>query len=283
MNDAVKPFVLVFDIDGTMIGDITPQIMLYEIHMALKQQDRKVNVMNIKDFQYKLKKGGIIRPYFFKFIKTIKEYYPNVEFFIYTASERKWATFLISQIEKISGIKFNKPIFARDKCMLINNSYKKGISIISLCILKSLRKKYGVLKKEDLENNIMIIDNNPDVYDNNDKKHVLVCPSYDFKCPENLPVSISEIVYNVHNEIIMKILHKYLALSHSHVVDYIEFQKAYYTYYIRFISSLKSDNSIQSQDKFLLYLMNIMIHKRFTKFNSKTIAYIDHKLKKRYT
>jgi hypothetical protein len=59
---AEKPLIFVIDIDGTIIGDIRPQVMLYEINMAIKKKDKKQNIFNTKDFQNKLK-SGIIRPF----------------------------------------------------------------------------------------------------------------------------------------------------------------------------------------------------------------------------
>ena len=141
-GDAVaKPLIIVLDMDGTIIGDIRPQLQLVELHKSLKSQDKRVNVLNVKDFQSRLR-SGIVRPHLSKFIKKLKEYNNNIEFFIYTASEKKWAHFLVPHIEKAVGVKFNRPIFTRDDC---TPDYKKTVSNIIGGILKSLKKKYGVL------------------------------------------------------------------------------------------------------------------------------------------
>ena len=68
-----EPLIFIIDIDGTMIGDIKPQVMMYEMNIALKRVDKKINVFNVKEFQNKLR-SGIIRPYFSKFIKKITLY-----------------------------------------------------------------------------------------------------------------------------------------------------------------------------------------------------------------
>ena len=44
-----EPLIFIIDIDGTMIGDIKPQVMMYEMNIALKRVDKKINVFNVKE------------------------------------------------------------------------------------------------------------------------------------------------------------------------------------------------------------------------------------------
>lgn len=92
------PLVVVLDLDGTIIGDITPQIVSWEICNDIKSSGGG-NFYKPKDLYAKLQ-GGIIRPYFAEFIKSLKKNIPNIEFFIFTASEKKWAMNIIGYIEK---------------------------------------------------------------------------------------------------------------------------------------------------------------------------------------
>ena len=174
--DEQFPVIIVLDIDGTLIGDITPQITLYDLYTTLRTKELK---MNMKDFMYKLK-AGVIRPYLGKFMKKLHfSYTGNIEYFIYTSAEKKWVHFLIPQIEKVIGIKFNKPLFTRDNCTLRNGEYKKNLDSVLPKIVKTLTKKYGKMNTESVRDRIMVIDNNGSVYDDKDKPYVLVCPTYD--------------------------------------------------------------------------------------------------------
>lgn len=273
-----KPLIIVFDIDGTIIGDITQQLLLYELHLTLKNANNKLNLMNLKKFQDKLTEG-ILRPYFIKFIKRLKEHYNNVEFFIYTASERKWATFLITNIEKILGIKFNRPLFTRDNCILQNNDYKKSFTPLRKCIIRTLKKKYS-MSNSDIDNRILIIDNRIDIYDKNDKQHLILCPTYNYISLENIPSFISEKEFKAYNVLIYKILIKYKAISDISN-SYIDFQSKYYTRYITELEATRTNNIKYIDDKFFLYLMNILIYKNINKFTPNNVSYIAKKLQQK--
>jgi hypothetical protein len=272
-----KPLIFVIDIDGTIIGDIRPQVMLYEMNMAIKKIDKKINVFNAKEFQNKLR-DGIIRPFFGKFIKKIKENYSPIEYFIYTASDKQWATFLVPHIEKSLGIKINRPIFTRQHCNIVNNVVQKSMNRITPDILKTLKKKYGNIK--NIDDRVMIIDNIK-VYEHNDVNKMIICPTYDFKLPENLPSIINEKIFKSHKELILNILNRYVTFPN--INSYLEFQHAYYIYYIKYISSIIKSNDIQNTDKFFLYLMNIILFKKIKNFPPNTISYISNKINSKIT
>lgn len=269
-----KPLIIIIDIDGTIIGDIRPQVLLYEINYAIKKIDKKFNILNNKDFDNKLEKG-IIRPYFAKCLKKLKEQNDNIEYFIYTASDKKWATFLVPHIEKIIDIKINRPIFTREHCDSINNSLQKSLTKVTPSIIKTLKKKYKSLNKNNIENHILIIEN-AHVYESKDISKIIICPTYDYKYPENIPAIITENIFNKYSQIIIKNINKYISLPS--INDYIEFQRLYYTYYIQYISSSSKSNNIQLNDKFFLYLSNIIIYKHISIFTPNNIKYISNKI-----
>lgn len=270
-----KPMVIVFDIDGTLIGDIRPQVMMYELQMALKTSQKRTNIINSKEFQDSLN-AGIVRPYFVKFIKKLKETFPNVELFVYTASEKQWAHFLVPHIEKACGCRFNRPLMTRDNCLLFQNEYRKHMSVIQKCIAKSLKKKYGMLKTQDLNDRILIIDNNTNVYDQNDKKHVVFCPTYDYKRPINVPAMINERTFRAIGPVVTSVLSKYMNMPNT--IDYVEFQKAFYSQYLHQLANVQKNNEMHSRDKFFLYLMNIIVYKKIQRFTPKAVSYISKKL-----
>lgn len=275
-NPTAKPLVIVLDMDGTIIGDIRPQLQLVELHKSLKAHDKKVNILNIKDFQSRLR-SGIVRPYFSKFVKKLKEHNSNVEFFVYTASEKKWAHFLVPHIEKAAGVKFNRPIFTRDDC---TPDYKKTVSNIMGGILKSLKKRYGVLKRRDMEDRIVIVDNTNEVFDHNNQRFLIHCPTYDFKYPENIPTHITPNVFESHQSVITTCLNmpgtpsSQICRQHS----YLDFQTMYYPHYVNVLNSVNASNKNHLKDKFFAHFLELMIHKQISSFTPKTISYLRSKL-----
>ena len=120
------PYIIVFDVDGTLIGDIRPQLVLYELYSALKTKDVKTanKFLKASDFRMKLNQG-ILRPHVGKFIKKMQQTYDNIEFYIYTASEKGWAQFLIPHLENCLNIKFKRPLLTRENCVWQQDNLEK--------------------------------------------------------------------------------------------------------------------------------------------------------------
>lgn len=273
---SISPLIIVIDLDGTIIGDITPQIMTFDLVKNFKIAGYKFT-HDIADLRYKLKLG-LVRPYFDTFINSLSKSIP-VEFFIYTASEKTWADLVIKNIEATYNIKFNRPIFARQYCIYNekDREYKKSLSLIRPSIIKFLKKKYRVsFTKQDLQKNIMIIDNT-NVYHSNDQKNLLLCPTYNYRVPENVITYIKEEQYKKHYMLINNTLNRYLPLSQSS--SYITFQKDFYKYYLSFLETQLSNNTRYSQDKFWLYLRDIIITKNIRKFDETSVRYIANGIK----
>jgi hypothetical protein len=260
-----NPPIVILDLDGTIIGDITPQILLYEMS--------KIKELNVKFTKKILKqklKKGLIRQKFKTFINSLS----NVEFFIYTASEHSWALFIIKCIEENLNIKFNKPIFTRNFC-IINESMeiRKDIDKIKQKIVVTLSKKYKNLNTE--LDNLLIIDNNPEVYYNKWGNNLLICQTYNFRLIENIPTYIDEKIYNKYYEKINEYISKYFSIKLS-ATNYIDFQKEFYIFYIKYIDYVKKRNNIN--EDFFINLLKIMVNKHITYFSIKNIEYIRNKL-----
>lgn len=271
------PYIFILDIDGTMIGDITPQIILYELCLTLKDKHFK---MNTRDFENKLS-NGLIRPYLDTFIRKMTETFNKCEFFIYTSAERQWTHFLIPHIEKILKIKFNRPLFTRDNCQLINGDYKKNLNNILPKISQVLYKKYGKLDRSILKEKLLIIDNNSSVYDENDKKHLISCPTYDFKIAENIPVCVSNNIYNMYSQQILKILSRTIPQI-LNAQNYNTFQIEFYKFYIIFLQTIQKNNELFLKDNYFSYLSNVITYKGITKFTYKTVLYLQRKMGKKF-
>lgn len=275
------PLILILDLDGTIIGDITPQIMSYELSKALKtvtsNKDSKY-VFDMTEFKSKLT-HGLIRPYFEVFVKSLLNNIANVEFFVYTASEKSWAELMIKTIEQCIGVKFNRPIFSRQYCVSQDKQYKKSLRFIGPTLTRSLKKKYGVtFSQKDLSSNILIIDNN-NVYHSFDQRQLIVCPSYNYRVAENIVCHIKSKMFKAHNVLITSILKKYIPIGQPH--DFNTFQKQFYIYYIAFLEQVIKNNAHYSQDKFWLYLKDIILSQNIRRFDEKSVKFITNVLRQR--
>ena len=188
MNQTDKlPFIVILDWDNTIVGKVDYQSQKYSLEQHYKKFGLKVK-KNSKIPKAFNKDSKLIRPYFLNFITELTDYFQgNIYFFIYTASERKWANTEISWLEKSHGIKFQRPIFTRDDCIVDKSgSYRKSISNIFPRMLRSmgLTKISKEQKTEILHQRLLIIDNNA-VF-NDMKEHLLICPDYNFMVFENL-------------------------------------------------------------------------------------------------
>jgi len=188
MNQTDKlPFIVILDWDNTIVGKVEYQSQKYSLEQHYKKFGLKVK-KNSKVPKAFNKDSKLVRPYFLNFITELTDYFQgNIYFFIYTASERKWANAEISWLEKSHGIKFQRPIFTRDDCIVDKSgSYRKSISNIFPRMLRSmgLTKISKEQKTELLHQRLLIIDNNA-VF-NDMKEHLLICPDYNFMVFENL-------------------------------------------------------------------------------------------------
>ncbi len=100
-----EPYIFIIDLDGTIIGDCNYQCDLYNIIELVKKYKMKgLNKYTALCNKYLnesySEKSLLVRPHFFTFINAMKKLYPSSYFYIYTASEKKWANKEIAIIEK---------------------------------------------------------------------------------------------------------------------------------------------------------------------------------------
>jgi hypothetical protein len=261
-----RPLVFILDVDGTIIGNISPQITIYEM------KKDKINIKYALKDLWERFDHGLLRPYFDSFLKITKKNIPNAEFFIYTSSDDQWGAFIVSAFEKYCSFRFNRPLLTRKNCYLMDNQVRKSLKSVTPVIKRSLQKKYG--KNIDLTNRIMIIDN-CSVYQSSECAYVLKCPTYKFYHAENLPALISEEEFKRHKLQIKSKLQK--LIPHSTYQTYYEFQKEYYKYYLQWLEQYHD----APQDKFWFFLTRLLEVKNIRSFAPQTIAYINRKLSKR--
>ena len=73
-------FIIAIDIDGTIQGDITPQVNEYTLI-------NKIGLKYNKNYLQEDYLKGLLRPFFANFIEVFKKKQPQVELFIYTITD----------------------------------------------------------------------------------------------------------------------------------------------------------------------------------------------------
>ena len=196
MNNDIEPYIFVIDLDGTIIGNCTYQCDIYNIMELMKLYNKKelnkYKILCDKSLNNSYNnKSLLMRPHFFYFIQSMKKIYQRSYFYIYTASEKKWANKEIAIIEKNNNFKFDRPLFTRDNCILDNEGIiKKSIAKI----LPLIKKNIKTPSSYDIRKHLLIIDNNPTFIDYKD--NLLICPSYNYIKFNNLLDIFSEEINN---------------------------------------------------------------------------------------
>ena len=106
------PYIFVFDIDNTIIGDVGYCTSEHYLNTISRNKSKSKN-KNINDYSDDLQ-NGLLRPYFIDFINFCKKNYKPSLFYINTKSTTKWANVIVKNIENVCKIKFSKPIFTRE-------------------------------------------------------------------------------------------------------------------------------------------------------------------------
>jgi hypothetical protein len=175
------PHIFVIDWDGTIAGQVDYQSQYYGVLSMLRKHRFKPNVTNIVPHAFSPK----------------AKLYGEVYFFVYTASEKRWAHQEIAWVEKLHDIKFDRPIFTRGDCSVeaggnLRKSLAKVFPRMMAYISKRRIRAHGDLAQPltseqritILKNYTMVIDNNAVYSDHTDK--LLLCPDYGYSVFENL-------------------------------------------------------------------------------------------------
>lgn len=273
MATGAKPLVLIIDLDGTIIGDIFPQIARYEIFDVTRKSASHQFPLLFDEFD-----KGLIRPHFKRFINKLKNiYHDNLEIFIYTASEKKWGCFITQVIEKYIGVKFNRPIFTRDHCILMNTTklkWTKSIEKISPTIYRKLKQKYPLLSIMDLKEQNLFIDNNKTIKDENEKFKLIKCPTYKYFQPCNVLSGIT--ITDKTMGSISQILMKYNFISRF----FVDINQLYADYYAH-LSILYNEVAVykdKKDDDFWKQMEELFKAHHFKTFSKTNIEFIRQKL-----
>ena len=276
---ARRPLIVLIDIDGTLIGDISPQVCEW---VVIQRFDKK----KIPQFKVNLKRylqNGLLRPDFSLFVDIMKNRY-NCEFFVYTASETKWANFLVPCIEQIIDFKFNRPIFTRKHCFVMNKEYKKSTEKLLPQIFRTLKERYEITTHDDLKSHIMMVDNTS-VLLKHEMSRLILCPTYSFiEWSDPTKLIDEQTLYDHYSEmaVLMAYYNIFPSVQSQQTLTLNQFKMMLFT---SLSSNIKSTIKRQSssKDTFWSTLGHIVSKNDFDNFKDPVIKYINEKIQTKST
>lgn len=265
-----EPLIFILDLDGTIIGDCTYQVILYNIEeICRKYKIKSTSSDNILLDCYR-PDSKLMRPFFKYFITYILKHYPNSLFYIYTASEKAWAQKEISLIEKTHNFKFNRPIFTREDCIKDSyGQYRKSVKKILPKIIRG-NKKYNIQT-----NKILVVDNNATFIDY--ASNFLLCPSYNYvlfcdvwdKIKKEY-LKIMEIYQIIKNLIANNKACKYCKTNSERIIDTKALENKHKWLYKKH-KKINRDNKKYVGDIFWKNLAHTIVEKKITSFDKATV------------
>ena len=264
-----NPLIFILDLDGTIIGDCMYQTVVQHIDTVAK--NNKIRTTLSKQLQESYKPDSkLIRPFFQYFVHQIKTNYPNSQFYVYTASEKEWATKEITLIEKSHDLKLSRPIFSRNDCVLDSFAqYKKSVNKILPRIQKN-NKDFKIDKS-----NIIVIDNN-DVFIDYVSNFIL-CPSYNSVHFCDAWNDLRADILN--NANVKQTVEKYINANKMCQYDSTNkyndnINELRHKWYYKKLKKINSVNKQYKNDRFWKKLSNIIIDKKLTSFSKQNMEII---------
>lgn len=264
-----NPLIFILDLDGTIIGDCIYQTIIQNIENVAKKN--KIRTTLNKQLQESYQpQSKLIRPFFESFITNIRSHFPNSQFYIYTASEKEWATKEINLIEKTHNLKLNRPIFSRNDCILDSSGqYKKSVNKILPMIQKN--NKNNILD----QSNIIIIDNNDVFIDYN--SNFILCPSYNsiHFCDAWIDLKLDSLNNANFKDTIDKYIYTNKICQYDSTSKYCdELNELRHKWYYKKLKKINSINKKYKNDRFWKKLTNIIIEKKISKFDKQSMEFI---------
>lgn len=264
----VEPLVFFIDIDGTLIGDVTPQVCEWEIVEAID----KSKITGFRNSLVDVLVNGLLRPQIADFIIGMKQRYDHVEFYVFTASDVRWANFVVPCIEKAIGFKFNRPIFTRENCI----DQKKSLDCIIPKVVRGLKKKYPKISMRMLRSRVALIDNN-DVLVPCESHRCIRAPTYSFIYYNDVLSKLSLADIERGYITIATIMYKYGLIDSKVVHDPIKMRASYYTCLGKKVHEEKNQHS---KDYYWTKLFRILQALHFEDLKSSTIKKINKAIKR---
>lgn len=170
------PVIVVFDLDGTIIGPSNFVSCLWLIMKQFVTQDMEESARRCKEIIIESLRSKLARPHFKEFIDALHKKFEFVELFVYTAAGADWTEFVIGCVEDALNIRFNRPLFSREQYTFYGS---KHLTNIIPEIQSSLKDKHGFIPSSVLHDTTIVFEDNPDVYtDAKDCMRIFKCPTY---------------------------------------------------------------------------------------------------------
>ena len=273
MSSPPLPLVLLLDLDNTVVGDASLQVCRYETLATVPgaKHDQGALVLDLDD--------GLLRPHFESCMKLILAKHPTAEIFFFTAAEKKWAHVVISAIEKLTRIKFNRPVFSREYCVSENGALRKNIVQIAPIIYRRLRTKYGLTGIGQLKKQIVLIDNNH-VVGAHDVHRFVKCPSYEHPVVCDVLEGVPRSKLRLHLHAIGTVLQKFGmsgAANASIGGDVPRFLAMYHAWLAELYrqSCSNGNKARRDADHFWLVIERIFRNHNIRSFSVKVVTYIN--------
>ena len=204
MSNNKLPVIFIFDLDKTLIGDVT-NILQYQhfwvfINDACKHSRLKGPVCKLPKsiWNKQMIPSQLFRPQLKESLQGIKKVFPTAEFFVFSLGTHDYVMSAIDYIEKCTGVKFNRPLFTRQDSSISDTAhYLKEIKGYEDIIFKSLVRQYPKCKIDYFRNLVMndrtIIIDDTDVW-NNDYRWIQ-CKPYSYTPVCEINSKILDVVY----------------------------------------------------------------------------------------
>lgn len=278
--------IVLLDIDGTIIGNVVPIICEWELMLQIGD---KAKMTKFRQNLHEVLVSGLLRPGLADFIDAMKRQI-ETEFFIYTASNTKWANYLIPVIEGIIGHKFQRPIFTRNHCLISTSTnsviIRKSLVKISNIVWRRIKTMYPHATITDVRNNIALVDNSL-VLVPNEKKRMILCPTYHampvVDVLKNIDNSRLRNDYkNIMNTLIVHGMFPDSKLNKSQSMTFDRFLSYYYTYLGYLYKKNDKYSELFSHDSFWPVLATLFEKHANPDIKETSIKYINQQLSSTY-
>jgi hypothetical protein len=259
--------VMLLDLDGTLIGKVNYAVCEYDLMKATEKKAGRA-AKAFRDTLVARLRYGIVRPHVEAFCKHAQQASEGTELFVYTASDAEWAAFIVPCVEAALGIKFNRPIFARNHCINVaapgsSPDYRKSIAKVAPAILTRLRKKHPTLRTvRDLTDRILLVDNTPNIMmDPSERGRLVVCPTYSYAYAYDVLGRLDvNVMHRKFARVIMPTLVRFgLFPQKSHPQSYQQFAAVYYERLARTLADSQASNlAALAHDRFWAHLTHAL-------------------------
>jgi hypothetical protein len=252
------PFIIIFDIEKTLIGksdNLATEYYLLEFifnnckKKGINTKCLNTDILNIEDEL----NNGLLRPFAKEFITFCNKKFKNVEVFFYTDYSYKATNNIIGKnIEKALNIKVNRPFFTIENSIFSLYKKKSLVNIYPL-IIKSLLKKYPLMKDENITKYIL---NNRTIYIDDIKDNLHAYTERQLVCPEY----IYEPYYDISENLINKYNIDPKIFDDKEILKYMDDKK---------IFIYNNNGNVHQQNKEYITLMNMSKAKYYELYNLK--------------